>query len=534
MERSNASSRLARLPWRPSATVSLATLGVILLTIGVYLARAGAAPSDNWPSSLNLLSSDNGILFEVSRDIVRGVTLDWSFSPQVYVFPEIPISLIAYLLSGGAIDWYFIAVAAIDMALIFLVFVGLAAALWRERIGRSVARALIATMPLLLMPLVAEQKTYLFQLFPTYYYGMMLFGLALPLAILSPRRWVRLGVLAAWALTGAANPLLFAMSLPGVALSAIAVLARPDRRSSGLVPALAWTLGSLLVAVLVRLVFFNPIAGTDPASYISLERAEQRMREISGTFRDGFTLSFDPWLLGLSWVAIGACVLLAGWTGWRLARKPSLAPEERNDLVARFYLATLPVLGVVAMAAILALHVYYLWFALVGSIAIAALLLPPRRFVRPVAIALVLLTAIGATWGISNGLYSNGRYFGFRSAVTACLDAVVPGQTGYSTFSDARPLSLPSRTGVTLIAINDDLSPNFWLTNRSYSKERLGTFVLVNPDTVQAPIAPATIRAAWGMPERRFQCGPAEVWTYPSEDQQQRLATWFDAYRDLR
>jgi hypothetical protein len=77
---------------------------VAALTALVFLIRAGGDPMDaaTWPIQWELRSSDNGPLFQFLQDVVAGRPLDWSFSPQVFVFPELPISAIAFVVTGGA------------------------------------------------------------------------------------------------------------------------------------------------------------------------------------------------------------------------------------------------------------------------------------------------------------------------------------------------------------------------------------------------------------------------------------------------
>ena len=93
-------------------------------------------------SRWELRSSDNGPLFQFLQDVVAGRPLDWSFSPQVFVFPELPISAIAFAVTGGSIYGYYLVVAMLNNALLFLVLVGAGAgAVPGGALGRSVLRA---------------------------------------------------------------------------------------------------------------------------------------------------------------------------------------------------------------------------------------------------------------------------------------------------------------------------------------------------------------------------------------------------------
>ena len=103
----------------------------------MFLIRAGGDPADaaTWPITWELRSSDNGPLFQFLQDVVAGRPLDWSFSPQVFVFPELPISAIAFAVTGGSIYGYYLVVAMLNNALLFLVLVGLARVLFRDARG---------------------------------------------------------------------------------------------------------------------------------------------------------------------------------------------------------------------------------------------------------------------------------------------------------------------------------------------------------------------------------------------------------------
>ena len=508
--------------------------GVLVLVAGltllVYLARAGAGLDWNWPTSYNLTSSDNGVLYQLARDVFSGFTLDWSFSPQVYIFPEIPISLLAYALAAGSLAWYYVIVAVLNVLLLFAALWWLMRLLFDEPLIRQLARAFLATSPLIVLPLLAQQTMYVFQLAPTYYYGMYLFGLLLPVALLAKRRWLGVLVLAGWALTGAADPLLFAMTLPGIAVALFTLFVTRGWR--GDVLRIGGSVAAALAAAFaVRLVFFNAIAGTDPSSYISVDRGISRLRGIKGTFNTGFHNGLDPWLLALTIVALAACGLLFVLT---VRRFVAGSPENDRRMLARIYLTTLPFLGALAMYLILAVHVYYLWFGVVGSIVIAAALLPRPRVLLPLAAGIAALTLVISLVGVLRADYAAGGYFGYRAELTQCLDEAVPGQLGYSTFSDARSYGLTSATGVQLIAVNPDLSPNFWLTNRAYSKELVGTFIVLNPNTAEPPLEPAVVREAWGVPDRVTHCGDTLIWSYDSVGSAGTLATWFEQFQGLR
>jgi hypothetical protein len=504
-------------PFRALVWIGGAFALVIGLTLAVFLARAGAPFAQNWPASYHLTSSDNSILFQFVHDLLTGMTMDWSFSPQVYVFPEIPISLVAYLLAGGNLAWYFVAVALINNALLFAAIWWLTALLFGGSLPQQLLRAFIAASPLILFPLLNTHWMYLFHLAPTYYFGMYLFGLLLPAALLSPKLWARILVLAGWMLAGAVSPLVTAMTLPGIAIVFVVTFIR-HKWSAALWQPMA-AVGIALVGVgLLRVMVFEKMAAATPLSYIGDNYAISRIVQVYDNFNGGFQRGYDPILYAISLASTAfTLVLLVVFVRRMFTRKHTGTDLAR--LQAGIYLTAFPVMGGIAMTAIFAIDFYYLWPMFVGSVVLSLLLLPEvisfrERVVRVVAVCLAGAMALGAGIVIVQGDYSDNRYFGYRSALTKCLDQFVPGQVGSATFSDARSSALPSYSGVELIAVNTQLGPSFWLANRAQSREHTGTFVLINPQTTENPITTDAVTAKLGKPVAIYPCGAAEIWSY--------------------
>lgn len=504
-------------PSRATAWILGSFVVVLGLTLTVYLARAGAPYASNWPASYNFASSDNSILFQFARDLFTGRTLDWSFSPQVYVFPEIPISLVAYLVAGGNVAWYFVVVALINNALLFAAIWWLTSLLFRGSLPQQLLRAFIVASPLLLFPLLNTHWMYLFHLAPTYYFGMYLFGLLLPAALLSPHRWARILVLAGWALAGAVSPLVTAMGLPGIAIVFFVSFLRPATRAATWRPLIAVAIALAVVASL-RVLVFERLAAATPLSYIGDNYAIARVMQLLDNFAGGFWRGFDPILFAISLVAVAFNLILLVAFIKRMFRL-QLEGAELKRTQAGLYLTAFPTMGGIAMTAILAIDFYYLWPFFVGSVVIGLLLLPEvvrvtTRAVTMVAVSLSAVIALLSGVIISQGNYGENRYFGYRSALTKCLDEFVPGQIGYATFSDARSSALTSNSGVELIGMTAKMEPSFWLANRAQSREYTGTFVLVNPKTTEKPITREAVTAKLGKPVAVYPCGEAEIWSY--------------------
>ena len=126
-------------------------------------------------------------------------------------------------------------------------------------------------------------------------------------------------------------------------------------------------------------------------------------------------------------------------------------------------------------------------------------------------------------------LGSAGTYFTYRSAETQCLDDGLPAgvNLGYSTFSDARRLSLTSKRPFRLIQLTASGGQAGWLTNRAYARDGAGTFFYVNTaaDRGEDPISTAFLADAFGTPDRQFSCGTGKtVWVYEELAKRQAIA----------
>ena len=242
---------LRRLLW-----IALATLAIGAVTALIFLIRSGDPGASNWPINFELRSSDNGVLFQFAQDVFGARPLDWSFSPQVFVFPEIPISLVAYLLAGGTIQAYYLVVAILNGALLFLALVAVIRYLYPgESLLRRLARAAIAMLPLLLLPLLGTTWLFEYQFAPTYYFGMYLMILLAPVVFLARARPMRIAVGVGMALTAASNPLALVFTVPALACVLIVRGAAGGFRTV-LRPAV-WATGVLALALLIRVIFLD-------------------------------------------------------------------------------------------------------------------------------------------------------------------------------------------------------------------------------------------------------------------------------------
>jgi hypothetical protein len=481
--------------------LAIGALVVAGLTALVVLIRAGGDPGDaaTWPITWELRSSDNGTLYQLFTDVVAGRPLDWSFSPQVYVFPELPVSGLAFLLTGGDLYLYYLVVAVLNQVLFFLVLAALARVLWPT--GSAVLRAGVALTPLLLLPLVGTTWVFSFHLAPTYYVGMYLALLAAPLLLLV-RTWAtRILVGLALALTIASNPLTVVFAAPG--LLAVLVVRLRRRGPSGLGGPLV-VVAAVVVAATVARVVFTPLQGTGLLTYVDLDVFRSRVDALGPYWAYQLLDPAARVLLPLGALTALACLIAAARASWMLARRIELVDESRA--FATVFFGVVPLGGLAATFVALITHYYYFWPVLVLPFVLMLFALPASTLSRAAAAATLATLAIGfVTGGVAN--LAGSHYFGYRTAETRCLDAVVPGQVGYATFSDARRVGLPSATGIRLVPVTAELEPNLWLTNRAYVRDEHPTFLYVNERGDERALDGDVIRARYGDPVAIASCG---------------------------
>jgi hypothetical protein len=505
--------RARRLLW-----IALVALGIAAATALVFLIRAGDPGVTNWPIHFELRSSDNGVLFQFAQDMFRGRALDWSFSPQVFVVPEIPISLLAYLLAGGTVQAYYLVVAILNSTVLFLGLFAVIRYLCRSESLRSrLARAAIAMFPLLVLPLFGTTWLFEYLLAPTYYFGMYLMILVAPVLFLERSRSVRIVIGILLGLTAASDPLVLVFTVPASVCVLIVKSAAGGVRTVG--RAALWAGGTVLLAFLIRVAFFGRIQGTSPLTYVSTSLLSGRLQVIVSYLRAQFS---NP--IAASVFSAGALVAVAGIVvavvlSVRLIRR---RPPGNEFPLAIVYYALVPTTGLAGTLVLLITNYLYLWPVLILPLVLVLLPLPGTWLPWAGSIAAVALIVAGSVTGGAVNLGRVSTYFSYRNAETRCLDAKLPaGMTvGYATFSDARRIELTSLRGIRLIQLKSNAVRAYWLTNRDYARDNVGRFFYLNAHGDEPAINLGYIESHFGKPDGSFSCAPGEtviMYTQPAK-----------------
>lgn len=503
--------------WRGPGWVLVAMVAAALLTTLVFVVRAGDAGTSNWPVNWELWSSDNGVLFQLLQDVAAGRALDWSFSPQVYVFPELPVSALAFVLTGGNIYGYYVVVAAINNALLFgalylvvrLLFPGV-------DVVAHLARAAVAWLPLVILPLIGTAWVFSFHLAPTYYFGMYLVLLGAPALYLARSRGARCAIASAIALTAASNPLVLVFAVPALVLVGLLVGRRVGRPAIKR-PAL-WLGAVLTTAFAVRIVAFNGLQGTSPFTYVDFRLFRARL---------GWLWPHAADSTGTAILVVGLLAAIACLVGAVRVARLYWRRREPRHLVAAWY-GLVPLVGLAGTVLLLITHQYYLWPVLVAPMVFLLLAVPFRAVPGTLVaglLAIVMLVATTSSFG------DEGRYFGHRSAETKCLDEVLPAgdEVGYATFTDARRLSLTSERGIRFIPLKSTGDQSTWLTNLDYLHAETGTFFYLNEASGGEPVIDKEfISRTFGEPDEILGCGGGKsVWRYSDPGKLASIARHF-------
>jgi hypothetical protein len=496
----------------PRAARILGLAGAVILVAGltalVFLVRAGAPDTTNWPIDWELRSSDNGVLFQFAQDVFAGRSLDWSFSPQVFVFPEIPISVLSFLIAGGSVQGYYLVVAAVNNALLFLAVFAVVRYLYpTDRSGRQLARAGIAMLPLLLLPLIGSTPLLSYALAPTYYFGMYLALFAAPAMLLARSTWVRVLLAVGVALVGASNPLTFVFLLPAALCAFVVQGIRVGFRQQA--RPLALTALVVILALAIRLLLFGRLQGGSPLSYVDPSIFSSRIATVQAYLQGLLSGSASGVVLVAGITVACAGVIVAVVLLLRAVR--GRAGSDPRIPIAVYY-CVVPLGGLAAMSALIITDYLYLWPVIVAPLVFVLLALPGRwaSWALPVA-GVVLVGAFVFSGGVT-AIRDTPSYFTYRSAETQCLDSKLPTDVsvGYSTFSDARRLSLTSARPFRLIQLKSSGVRAYWLTNRDYARDSVGRFFYLNDGGDEPAISTSYIESRFGMPDRQFSCGAGQ------------------------
>ena len=497
-------------------TIMIAMIFIGLATFLIFLNRAGSSSLNNWPTNWDLSNSDNSILFQFSQDIFKARNLSWNFSPQVYIFPEIPISILSYALALGNVYIYFIFVAIINNCLLFLILLALTRTIYsRARYIDQIFGALLASMPLLLLPLLGSNQIFSYQLAPTYYFGAYLMALATPLIFYLRNTKYRLITSILYCLTAASNPLLIVFSVPSLLLIIVSKYFKNGLK--GIYRITLEVLALISISMLIRRIFFSGFVGTSPSNYISIDLFAKRLHGIKGFVKYGFNNRLDHYLISCCVIALFISAILTLF----YMRRYLMNKKFGEKYLSLIYINAIPVATLISIISLTIINILYLWPILVLP-SIIILIQIPRRFIRKTLLIFTFFTI--ALLILPNSIRRTEHsviYFNFKTPIAYCLDSKLPKNqsVGYATYSDAREAEITTNRNILLVQLLPLTNLNTWLTNKDYARDYTGTFFIINTKGAEIPINSESVIQLFGPPNKIIKCSQSVyIMDYTSKD----------------
>lgn len=493
----------------PRTKIVAQFIGVIssfaLLTAFIYIFRAGMSGGHNWPA-LQLSASDSQVLFHLADDIISGAKLDWVFSPQVYLFPEMLISFFSYFLTQGNMALYLLLVAVINNVLLFIAIIALARFLFpKVSLLETLKRASLASLPLLIFPLFGSHFLFYAHLLPTFYYGVYLTLLLTPILMLARNKWL-VGIIGAmYLLATASNPMVMIVTIPSVVV--MVLLKYFQTGTVKVTPALR-VVAFAVAGMITRQIFLSPLAGASSTSYISPARFTTT---ITNTYHEILNILLNNNLDRYLFLIVVIVALISLVALLRSVRRFFASGSERRADYLITWLLMVPCLTILTFYLLMAPALQYLWVIFVGNSVILLLtaIRHPRRlgFAGFAGIALLLALPMTATVALN----SRTSYFNPTNAYAACLAKNVARQTGVAEYAYARPYTLQTKGVFKIAQIDPNLNFFPWLTNKTLFYANPITFVYVEGGPATSYLSESVIVAHFGTPSKIVHCSENSI-----------------------
>lgn len=167
----------------------------------------------------------------------------------------------------------------------------------------------------------------------------------------------------------------------------------------------------------------------------------------------------------ISMFAILACMMLALYYA-RVYFRSDRKTNATIGTIAKMSLALLPIAGTISAYMLTLLYDYYMWPAIVGSIIVCLILLPPKKIVPYATFGSVIILTGSLLVSVENIAASKQRYFNYRTPITQCIDRYIPyGSYVYARNSTGKISSSQTTKNIKLVQVAPDYTPSKWLNN---------------------------------------------------------------------
>jgi dolichol-phosphate mannosyltransferase len=444
--------------------------GFAVLTALTFLYMAGNPdPNKNWPVNFELSYMDNPFLWIMARDVSDGARILFESSGQAFLFPEIPVSLVAYWLSDGSIHWYYLVVATINNTLLFLlIFLIVNNLFYRESFANRLFRTVVSTLPLIVAMFATKSLIYYLHLAPTYNFDLYFGIFLLPFILSTKRKRSRIIATILFVMTAMSNMLTIVFTLPVVFVVAIVVFMKYGIKR--VLPILTWATISVALAGVLNYIFFKIQHGismpfsihTSSKQYIDFYAVGDRMDLVVNNLEQAANGN-RPMIISM--FAILACMMLALYYA-RVYFRSDRKTNATIGTIAKMSLALLPIAGTISAYMLTLLYDYYMWPAIVGSIIVCLILLPPKKIVPYATFGSVIILTGSLLVSVENIAASKQRYFNYRTPITQCIDRYIPyGSYVYARNSTGKISSSQTTKNIKLVQVAPDYTPSKWLNN---------------------------------------------------------------------
>jgi hypothetical protein len=469
-------------------------VNALLAAASILLAAAGANLLARLPGATTLLANaDTAYLPVLFGDLAAGGALaDWALTPGPYVFPDMLVYAVAWLVAPG---WE----AAFAICAVLQVAILLGLAILLGRIAGVGAWRTLASVPMLMAAFIAAgtlvsgtgaAEIWAYPILPTYHLGAALMALAGFALVLGGRigtlRLVLLALLTAATTFSDSFMLLFFVG-PAVAMLLL------DRRGPGRerVAAIVVVAGSGLL-VLLGQGWINPLG--------PLYRDQLALGPGHGFWRLGQILDTPGGAAGLA-------VAILGWLPAAFAGTRAVVEGRRTALDR---------LAVMILAGGLLTLVFPVLTGMVRNLGSTRYLMPVTLF-GPLWLGLRLGLAAGRPAALGAGAVvalvgAAGLLVGLPALpAPAALACGIRGPV-LTDYWNAKSLRLFSDGAVAAIPITPEGDRYWWMDSRAVWRGAAPGAILTER------LDSATILTTYGRPDRVVPCGTGELWYYDDPD----------------
>lgn len=545
----------------------------LLIVIGLVALALRQMAAGDWKDVL-LYNGDSIVLPLLSQSFERGEPFHWTFSTQTFLFPEYPLFWLCTLVAGS-FRAALILNAVVNVLLLYTLLRLIVRYIAPARRGRQIAFTTLA-MVVFLTCVLSEPAANLIPpgivdygsiatlfLLTTYYYGVILVGLATILVLLwftngmTYRLWGRRrlalyagALIVPGTLTMYSNPLyLLQVVLPlGATLLLLMLAGRMPPR--WFIAALAPLVVTTSLGGALR-ILFSQYLSSDFRNYVGPSQAIQAFERLLITLSHWLATPTGIGKMVLLLVPIVGLVAYSVALVWRVVRlrRRGLPPLVRIDTIDALLVlfvstsAVSLVLGHIVTGQLLTRYLVPLFiFPLLGVLLLAkptsygravpvvaaqrsGSLRPSRSLVRAVA-SIAIGTALLAGLSIAAASRPVAAMADEDYAPARCLDDWLDGgdANGVGPFMVVRPIMLYGEQRGRILQVVDDVVVQPWMNNLALYEDTRFSYVLVAPDR-----DPAEVREVLGEPASVTQCPTFAIYDYAGTPGENTLNEWIGA-----